>query len=92
VIAFKAGGALDYVVPGKTGEFLANKRLESLSKVLSKFSTSDYNENTLRRSPKLSHPNRSRTICENSIDKTIKSSSQPKIALIATAVSCQLDI
>jgi glycosyltransferase involved in cell wall biosynthesis len=37
VIAYKAGGALDYIVPGKTGEFFEGQTVESLSAVLRDF-------------------------------------------------------
>ncbi|MEO5627751.1 MAG: glycosyltransferase [Candidatus Saccharimonadales bacterium] len=37
VIAYKAGGALDYVVPGKTGKFFTKQTVESLVEVLSNF-------------------------------------------------------
>jgi glycosyltransferase involved in cell wall biosynthesis len=37
VIAYKAGGALDYITPGKTGEFFDNQTVESLAKVLEEF-------------------------------------------------------
>jgi glycosyltransferase involved in cell wall biosynthesis len=42
VIAFKAGGALDYVVPGKTGAFFAEQTPESLIDTLKHFQASDY--------------------------------------------------
>jgi glycosyltransferase involved in cell wall biosynthesis len=37
VIAYKAGGALDYVVPGKTGEFFTEQTPESLAAALKNF-------------------------------------------------------
>lgn len=37
VIAYQAGGALDYVVPGKTGEFFAEQKVSSLIEVLKTF-------------------------------------------------------
>lgn len=43
VIAYKAGGALDYVTPGKTGEFFDEQTVESLVKVLQTFDSSKYN-------------------------------------------------
>jgi glycosyltransferase involved in cell wall biosynthesis len=42
VIAYKAGGALDYVVPGKTGIFFNEQAPESLIAVLRDFSPSNY--------------------------------------------------
>lgn len=40
VIAYKAGGALDYVLPGKTGEFFEEQTTRSVVKVLTKFDRS----------------------------------------------------
>ncbi len=42
VIAYKDGGALDYVVPGKTGEFFAEPTVTSLAKILKHFSSTNY--------------------------------------------------
>ncbi len=43
VIAYKAGGALDYIIPGKTGEFFENQTVESLAKVLEEFDGTKFN-------------------------------------------------
>jgi glycosyltransferase involved in cell wall biosynthesis len=43
VIAYKAGGALDYVIPGKTGEFFDKQTTKSLISVLESFRSSHYN-------------------------------------------------
>jgi glycosyltransferase involved in cell wall biosynthesis len=43
VIAYKAGGALDYVVPGKTGEFFTEQTVDSLVAALQEFDASAYN-------------------------------------------------
>jgi len=42
VIAYKAGGALDYILPGKTGEFFDEPTPESLAKVLQNFKPERY--------------------------------------------------
>ncbi len=42
VLAYKAGGALDYVVPGKTGEFFKEQSAESLMEALKKFDPAIY--------------------------------------------------
>lgn len=42
VIAYKNGGAFDYVVPGQTGEFFAQQTAESLAKTLRKFNAKNY--------------------------------------------------
>ena len=42
VIALKAGGALDYVIPGKTGEFFTKQNADSLADVLTNFDASKY--------------------------------------------------
>jgi glycosyltransferase involved in cell wall biosynthesis len=43
VIAYKAGGALDYVRPGVTGEFFEYQTVDSLVKALLKFNPKAYN-------------------------------------------------
>lgn len=43
VIAYKAGGALDYVIPGQTGEFFAEQTVDSLMSALKSFNNDDYN-------------------------------------------------
>lgn len=42
VIAYQAGGAMDYVVDGKTGRFFEEQSVESLKKALLAFKPSDY--------------------------------------------------
>lgn len=42
VIAYKAGGALDYVIPGKTGEFFPEQTAESIITALGPFNSSKY--------------------------------------------------
>ncbi len=42
VIAYKAGGALDYVVPGLSGEFFDKQSVKSLTSVLQQFDTNQY--------------------------------------------------
>lgn len=49
VIAYKAGGALDYVVPGKTGEFFDQQNAESIKKVLSDFNFNNYYPDKIRK-------------------------------------------
>lgn len=48
VIAYKAGGALDYVEPGKTGEFFNEQTVESLEKVLSSFNAAKYSQGDIK--------------------------------------------
>lgn len=43
VIAYKAGGAFDYVTPGKTGEFFSPQTSAGLEKALKKFDPKKYN-------------------------------------------------
>lgn len=37
IIAYRAGGALDYIIPGKTGEFFTEQTAESLQETLENF-------------------------------------------------------
>lgn len=42
VIAFRGGGALDYVIPGKTGEFFDKQTIAALKQVLENFKSDRY--------------------------------------------------
>jgi len=48
VIAYKAGGALDYVVSGETGEFFAEQSVASLTSALQKFDPAKFKPKDLR--------------------------------------------
>lgn len=47
VIAYKDGGALDYVVPGKTGEFFSKPNTKALAATLEKLQLSKYNNDNV---------------------------------------------
>lgn len=47
VIAYKAGGALDYIEEGKTGMFFDEQTPESLEQVLQKFKPENFNNNLI---------------------------------------------
>lgn len=47
VIAYKGGGALDYIEPGMNGEFFEEQTTESLSEVLENFQSSHYDQDKL---------------------------------------------
>src|SRR5690606_28511856 len=49
IIAYKAGGALDYAIPGKTGEFFEEQTVESLKQALADFNPRHYKPETLKR-------------------------------------------
>lgn len=51
VIAYKDGGALDYIVPGETGEFFEEPTAESLAKVLKNFKPMAVNKLSIAISP-----------------------------------------
>lgn len=44
VLAFKEGGALDYIIPGKNGEFFNKQTVNSLAEALQNFDTNKYNK------------------------------------------------
>lgn len=48
VIAYRAGGALDYVIPGKTGEFFDKQTVASLATVLRDFTPNSYQSTDLK--------------------------------------------
>jgi glycosyltransferase involved in cell wall biosynthesis len=50
VIAYKAGGALDYVIPGKTGEFFEVQSVPSLCAALQKFKPELYSNEKIKKS------------------------------------------
>ncbi|MCA9332267.1 glycosyltransferase [Candidatus Saccharibacteria bacterium] len=52
VIAYRGGGALDYVVPGKTGEFFDNQNTDSLCRVLEDFEPQKYSSDDIKRESK----------------------------------------
>jgi glycosyltransferase involved in cell wall biosynthesis len=49
VIAFRAGGALDIIKEGKTGEFFNKQTVSSLKAVLEKFENRRYNYKLCRK-------------------------------------------
>jgi glycosyltransferase involved in cell wall biosynthesis len=52
VIAYKAGGALDYVIEGKTGTFFSEQSAESLIRVLQSFSPNQFDQKTISQAAK----------------------------------------
>jgi glycosyltransferase involved in cell wall biosynthesis len=48
VIAYKAGGALDYVIPGKTGAFFDEQTTKSLSQALENFQAQSFDPKIIR--------------------------------------------
>lgn len=50
VIAYKAGGPLDYVKPGVNGEFFSRQSVKALKEVLSKFKPEKYTQSDIKRS------------------------------------------
>lgn len=49
VIAYKAGGALDYVVPGETGAFFEEQTVESLKQALNSFDPEKYSPSDIKK-------------------------------------------
>lgn len=56
VIAYKGGGALDYIEPGKNGEFFDEQKKESLIKKLSSFKPEKYDRNLIARTAQSFNP------------------------------------
>ena len=52
VIAFNRGGARDYVIPGKTGQFFDEQTIESLVQALKRFKLTDYNSDDIKNAAK----------------------------------------
>lgn len=76
VIAYKAGGALDYVIPGVTGEFFEDQTVESLIEVLESFDPGKYKPDKLKEFAKdfsaAAYRKRMRKFIEDTIQKTNK--------------------
>lgn len=49
IIAYKAGGALDYVKPGETGEFFDQQTVSSIKQALNNFNHSDYDSEKIQK-------------------------------------------
>jgi glycosyltransferase involved in cell wall biosynthesis len=50
VIAYKAGGALDYIKSGQTGLFFEPQTTEALQKALKKFNSMNFDHNSIAKS------------------------------------------
>jgi len=57
VIAYKDGGALDYIVPGKTGEYFKDQTVESLVKALRTFTPNKFKQEVLQEKARQFGPN-----------------------------------
>lgn len=53
VIAYKAGGALDYVIEGNTGQFFSEQSVESLADCLKNFNTAAFDAENIKKSAQL---------------------------------------
>jgi glycosyltransferase involved in cell wall biosynthesis len=72
VIAYKAGGALDYVVPGKSGAFFKNQTVPSLAKALRNFKPEKYSSGDIKKHAKsFSRENFQKNLSEY-VDKAIQ--------------------
>ncbi len=56
VIAYKAGGAIDYIIPGKTGLFFDEQTVDSLTEVLKAFRPSQFDHKAIRKHAQLFRP------------------------------------
>lgn len=56
VIAYKAGGSLDYIKPGKTGEFFEEQTVSSLVDTLKSFCASNYKIEIIQKEAKKFNP------------------------------------
>lgn len=71
VVAFKAGGSLDYVIPGKTGLFFEEQTVESLMKVLQDFPSHAFDHAAIAQSAQNFSPEVFRTRMETFISEAI---------------------
>jgi glycosyltransferase involved in cell wall biosynthesis len=73
VIAYKAGGALDYIKPTKNGLFFETQTDEALEKVLQKFDPEEFNESTIARSAEAFDPAHFKSALREFIKSSVKS-------------------
>lgn len=69
VIAYKAGGALDYVIPGKTGLFFDAQTVDSLCTILADFSQYSFDHDRIRRAVQAFAPDIFQKHCRQLIDQ-----------------------
>lgn len=72
VIAYKAGGALDYIVPGKTGEFFDTQTAKSLVEALRSFNASNYSSDDIKKAASGFSAKNFRENIHKVIDKTLQ--------------------
>jgi glycosyltransferase involved in cell wall biosynthesis len=72
VIAYKAGGALDYVQPGKNGDFFSEQTVESLSSALSRFNPASYNNVVVAKTAQAFSPDKFSSNMQKFIDKSLE--------------------
>ncbi|HET6863916.1 MAG TPA: glycosyltransferase [Candidatus Saccharimonadales bacterium] len=72
VIAYKAGGALDYVQPGKTGEFFGEQTADSLSAALKKFSSDKFNHAQIQKAAAKYSPESFCSALEKFVQKSVR--------------------
>ncbi|MBI3624256.1 glycosyltransferase [Candidatus Saccharibacteria bacterium] len=69
VIAYKGGGALDYVVPGKTGVFFEQQTVDSLAKALQNFRSDNFSTHELRQAAQQFSPEHFRTAMRHTLEE-----------------------
>ncbi len=77
VIAFKAGGALDTVIGGKTGEFFFPQTAGALVKVLKNFKTAQYSSEDCRRRAEQFSQERFQKELKNFVEETYEKHARP---------------
>ena len=71
VIAYKAGGALDYVISGKTGEFFEDQTVESLVKALQKFDAKKFDSKEIQGHAQQFSPDHFRQNIQTFLEETL---------------------
>jgi glycosyltransferase involved in cell wall biosynthesis len=72
VIAYKAGGVLDYVKPGKTGEFFNQQTAASLAKAIENFRANKFKAVEISKVAQVFSPERFQSELEKFIEKSVK--------------------
>ncbi len=69
VIAYRAGGALDYIIPGQTGEFFAEQTVDSLMSALKTFDSSKFSPKEIRQYANQFSTEKFQELIKSTIDK-----------------------
>lgn len=77
VIAYQAGGALDYVIPGQTGQFFSEQTADSLIAALQTFQTDQFSTSTIQQYAQQFSANNFQTQLQQIVDRVVDEAAKP---------------